>query len=491
MSASMPDHIHGPQDRERVPVHAGSSRASAAERLEELRERMADLCASAVDPLEITAGLEADGINDEAARGYGHPDVFAVAEDLFAGTPRRPPTPEATASPWRPTPWRHLVRGVLFGLPGLCYIVATPALTRTTADVLLVFSLLLSWTVSQGTAYLGYVRLGLGDKAAAARVLRYGLAAGALVVVPVTAATGIVLDAGTTATALAAGLGAYLLAAMVVQVNGGERRLLLAFLPGVAGVVVYLAAHGGSPPSDNADGTLETVPMGVWVAWLATLAATIALAVVCTSGAGRPTRRVVTGRDVAAALPFSVFGLLTGGLLTFTLLCAVAGRPVPAGSTTVAVLSLSLSMGVAEWILYAYRRRVYHLLRTHTDMPGFARAARVTLGSALARYMASLTALVTVSALIAGLPTSGATLRVLGGFVGLGGAFFLALVLQACGRVAVALTTCACALAAEVAAAWSVPRTEPGTIQMAVAGALFLILTIYAGRVLSRATPHR
>ncbi|TMQ89715.1 hypothetical protein ETD83_38695, partial [Actinomadura soli] len=147
---------------------------------------MADLCASAVDPLEVTAGLEAEGINDEAARSYGHPDVFALAEDLYARTPRRPRPPGAAAAPWQAVPWRHLLRGVLFGMPGLCYIVGAPMLHGRADNVLLVFSLLLSWMMSQGTAYLGYVWLGFGNRTAASRVLRYGLAAGLLVVVPVT-----------------------------------------------------------------------------------------------------------------------------------------------------------------------------------------------------------------------------------------------------------------------------------------------------------------
>ncbi|WP_242887576.1 hypothetical protein [Actinomadura litoris] len=449
----------------------------------ELQERMADLCGNAVDPLEVTAGLEADGINDDGARRYGHTDVFALAEDLYDRSPRHPPVPEAVEAPWRAVPWRHLLRGVLFGLPGLCFFAAEPVLARSAAGVLLVVSLLLSWTLSQGTAYLGYIRLGLGNRAAAARVLRYGLAAGVLVVMPVTALAGAVLAAGPAATGLALGLCGYLLSAMVVQVHNGERRLFLALMPGAASVIVYLALHGLGTPT--------AVPPWVWGSWLTTLLATVVLAIVATAGAGRPAGRVATLRDVVSALPFAVFGLLTGGLLTFTLLCAIAGRPVPSGATTVAVLSLSLSMGVAEWILYVYRRRVHDLLRVHTDIAGFARAARAALAGALARYLASLTALVAAIAPLAGLPLTAATLRILLGFVGLGGAFFIALVLQACGRVGVVIAASASALLTEVASAVGVPGADPGTVQMAVAAGLLLVLMVYAGTVLARATSHR
>lgn len=442
--------------------------------VEALRERMAELCAGAVDALEVTAGLEAEGVNDEAAKGYGHPDVFALAEDLYARTPRRPPPVEETEAPWRPEPLRHLLRGVLFGLPGLCYVSGAQVLDGTGAGVLLVFSLLLSWAFSQGTAYLGYIRLGLMDRAAASGVLRYGLAAGTLVVVPATVGAGALLGAGTMATALSAGLAAYLLAATAVQVDGAEVWLLPALLPGVAAAALFLAGHG--PPA------------AVRGAWAVSLAATAVLALLRTRGAGRPK---VTRADLRAALPFALSGVLTGGLLTYTLLCALAGRPVPSGTTTAAVLSLSLSMGCAEWILYAYRRRVHHLLRSHTGMAGFTRAARAALARALLRYLAALLAITAVAAVAARLPATAVTARTLGGFAALGCAFFLALVLQACGRVGAALAGYGCTLAAEVAAATALPDTAPATVQLAAACGLLVLLTIHAGRVLARATSHR
>ncbi|TYB45359.1 hypothetical protein [Actinomadura chibensis] len=455
----------------------------------DLRERMADLCAGAVDALEVTAGLEAEGINDEAARGYGHPDVFALAEDLYTSTPRRPPEGETPEAPWRAVPWRHLLRGVLFGLPGLCYVVGAPVLTRTGAGVLLVLSLVLAWTVSQGTAYLGYVRLGYGKRDAASLVLRYGLGAGLLLVVPVTVAAGALMDAGAMATAMSAGLGCYLLSATVVQVHGGEVRLFLALLPGVGAAAVHLAGHRDGPP--------QSVPAAVWAAWGVSLAATTGLALLATRRPRGPARErgpaaaAVGRRDLWAALPFSLFGLLTGGLLTYTLLSALAGRPVPAGTTTVAVLSLSLSMGGAEWILYAYRRRVHDLLRTHTAMDAFTRAARAALGGALARYAASLLGLVAAAGVLARLPATGVNLRTLGGFAELGCAFFLALILQACARVGVVLALYTCALAAEAGAALAVPHVAPGTVQLVIAGVLLAALSAYAARVLARATSHR
>ncbi|AZM57889.1 hypothetical protein DMA15_24815 [Streptomyces sp. WAC 01529] len=50
--------------------------------------RHRDLCARAVDPLEIAAGLEAHGVTDRAAARYRHRDVFALAEEMYARVPR-------------------------------------------------------------------------------------------------------------------------------------------------------------------------------------------------------------------------------------------------------------------------------------------------------------------------------------------------------------------------------------------------------------------
>ncbi|MEV0275381.1 hypothetical protein AB0I22_03215 [Streptomyces sp. NPDC050610] len=47
-----------------------------------------ELCARAVDPLEIAAGLEERGVTDRIAANCRHRDVFALAEELYARVPR-------------------------------------------------------------------------------------------------------------------------------------------------------------------------------------------------------------------------------------------------------------------------------------------------------------------------------------------------------------------------------------------------------------------
>jgi hypothetical protein len=476
---------------------------------EALFERTEELRIAAVDTLEIVAGLEADGLNDEGAARYGHADVFTLAEDLYERTRRRPPPTPPAANPWRAQAWRHLLRGLLFGLPGLCYAIATPVLTRSGTGYLLIVSLLLSWSVSQGVAYLAYLRIGLGDPAAGARTLRGGLTAGVLVITPVIVAVGAVLDVGPQSTSLAVGQCGYLLAATAVLVCGAELWLLAALLPGAVASVVQLAVGGPVNPA-------------VWLAWTGTIAATIGVAVVRTraepraAGRGRPSWRGAA-RDVAAALPYAMFGLLAGGLLTFGTVSTLLELSQPSRATTVAVLALSLSMGPAEWILFAYRRRVHRLLVTRTRMAAFAWTARGVLTTTLALYAAVLAALVVVivgaAAVIgvfdiADIVGAPATPWVAGADLGLGGAFFVALLLQSCGRIRPVVVACAVVLAAETAAAFVLgpgpgpasglgrgPGSGPGTaqltVQFAASAGLCTWLLGYALAVLGRATSFR
>lgn len=55
-----------------------------------------ELCARAVDPLEIAAGLEAHGVTDRAATRFRHRNVFSLAEELYARVPRPAATGRAT-----------------------------------------------------------------------------------------------------------------------------------------------------------------------------------------------------------------------------------------------------------------------------------------------------------------------------------------------------------------------------------------------------------
>src|SRR4051812_45115367 len=59
------------------------------------------LCVEAIDPWEISAGLEAAGVDDRRARTqYGVASVFDLAVELFVSVPRRPPAEPSPPDPW-------------------------------------------------------------------------------------------------------------------------------------------------------------------------------------------------------------------------------------------------------------------------------------------------------------------------------------------------------------------------------------------------------
>ncbi|MFF4904757.1 hypothetical protein ACFY2T_07820 [Streptomyces sp. NPDC001260] len=85
--------------RTRADVKPPTPRRTAADPVKALMHRHRELCARAVDPLEIAAGLEAHGITDRTATRFRHRDVFALAEEMFARAARdedRPAPPETT-----------------------------------------------------------------------------------------------------------------------------------------------------------------------------------------------------------------------------------------------------------------------------------------------------------------------------------------------------------------------------------------------------------
>ncbi|GAA1916750.1 hypothetical protein [Streptantibioticus ferralitis] len=73
------------------PAEPSARRRGPADPVLVLIRRHYELCATAVDPLEIAAGLEAHGVTDRTAASYRHRDVFSLAEELYARVPHESP----------------------------------------------------------------------------------------------------------------------------------------------------------------------------------------------------------------------------------------------------------------------------------------------------------------------------------------------------------------------------------------------------------------
>jgi hypothetical protein len=449
----------------------------------DLAERMASACAEAVDEYEIVAVLESDGVTDAIALSrYRSPDVFDLAARLCRRTPRRPaPTPVA-AGPWRATPHLHLLRGVLFGLPALAYLAVSGVISGPRAGAVLVVSVLLSWATGQGLAFLGYVRLGWGDPAGAARVLSGGLLWATLPTVVITMLTGVALGVPPVVPAVAATQVVYVIAATAALVLGLEWWLLAALAPGVGAALIGVVLGGDA---------IRSAPVVGCVA--VSVLAALAVAGYGTRGArpGLPSRA-----ESLDALPHTAFGLCVGALLLFvpavrTFAPQWAGTPAGSqGAGLALLLPLSLSMGVAEWLLYRYRAGMYRALHSSYSVVVFARRAVGALLASTSGYLAVLLGTSLAAGLVAAALTGTALPLVpLAGSAALGGALFVALLLMSFRIRGPVVAACVAALAGD--GALLATGIDAGWAQLITSAVLCVGLTGYALRPLTEVTRHQ
>jgi hypothetical protein len=447
--------------------------------LAELCEDFADVCESAVDPLEIATALEFEGFGDRTARAnYGVHDVFALAHEMYERVPRRPAAPDPPPDPWQFSRLRPVLHALLYALPAVCFPAAATLLVGPGVVATLVVALLVAWGLSQGLACMGYLRLGSAGEAEARRLLRAGMAVGLMLVALAMAACSLIMHTHNLVLFFGAGEGAYMLGACVLMVLGVERWLPAALAPAVLGSAAFLML--GRPPQ------LEHM---AWAAMAATPALACVIAVACTRRIAPPEGKLLTASELRAAGPAIAFGLVAGGLVVFPIVAGPDGHGgVNVGALLVSV-PLSLSMGLAEWSLLWYRRRTQRLMRTIRDPRTFGLRARLALVMAALQYLvvaAALTALAVAIAAVTGLVHQRwAIMPEVGAYLALGTALFVALLLQVFRVRAVPLAAAAVTLAAEIAL-----RHHGMTVQLAAPAVLLAVVAGYAMVVLGQPARH-
>lgn len=464
--------------------------------VDELAERLADFTAAAVHPDEIAALLESDGLSDDQIRErYGVKNSFALAEELYDRVPRAYPEPPGPAGdPWQVGLVSCLLRGVVFALPGLAYVLGAPFLAGPKGDfglpagtVPLLAAALFGWTWNQGLAHRAYTWLGLGDRTAARRALLVGGPVGALLGTLVAMATA--GPAPATAVAFAAGQSCYLAAATALLVLGRERALLAALLPMTAAATLTL---------------LHSVPNPARLAvLLGSLAAVVVLALVDPSnplslravlplgrhgwaqaalrerGRAKPTPTATpTPGALADSLPYAVFGLATGVLVVHA---ALESAP--------SAVALTLSMGPAEWLLHRFRGRTTTALRNSRTPTTFRRTTARTVATCLTAYLTTLAALtLTTAALWPHTPTP--TVTHLAALLLLGVVMWTGLLLQSFGAVLGAAAICCVAALAQTLALATHTGGPHGT-GLIVHGTAAVAQAALVCALLGRVTAHR
>jgi hypothetical protein len=390
--------------------------------------------------------------------------------------PRKPARPAAEQDPWQAS--RPLLHGLLYALPAACFPAAGALLVGRGVLPALVVALLSGWGLSQGLAAVGYLRLGASGVGQARHVLRVGLAGCVVAVAVIMTVTALVVHARPLVLAFGAGEGVYMLGASVLLVTGTERWLPAALAPGVTSAVVYLAV--GKPAE---------LEHQTWIALATAPLLACVIAVACTTGAGPRSRRRLNRAELLGALPAIALGVLAAGLLSFPVVAGVSGHGGGNVGALIASVPLALSMGLAEWILRWYRRTTRGLLELTDDPRWFRRRAGLLLLAALGRYVSGTVSIICVAIDVAVLSgqvgVESSMLLSAAGYLLLGTAMFLVLLLQVAGVRLVPLAALVAALGAELAL-----RDHGLAVQIAAPAALLVTVALYALARLGKAVLH-
>ncbi|MET9973421.1 hypothetical protein ABZZ80_48235, partial [Streptomyces sp. NPDC006356] len=290
-----------------------------------------------------------------------HQNLFSLATALYERVPRTFPEPPRAADPWRPDTLRCLLRGVLFALPALAYLLTAPLWAVERQAPVLIVAGIASWAWGQALGHRAHLRLVTGRREASGTLLTGSLlgaaAATALSVLPADSALPV---------AVAAAQSLYLVGAGVLLVLARERLLLAALTPLIVGVAVLPWWEPGPE-------------LRVGLPLLALLATLGAAGRVLWAGRAGPAAPDAARPPLRASLPYGLFGLAAAVLVM------LEGRRQP-----YAVIALTLSMGPAEWLLYRYRGWSVAALRVSATPAGFLLRSAAVLGLCLTCYLSLL-----------------------------------------------------------------------------------------------------
>lgn len=443
--------------------------------LNELGRRMNHACTTAVDPLQIAAALEADGIIDANVHDeYGLRDIFELAEQLYRRVPRRVQA-AALAAPRMNRRWPEISHGLLFALPGLFYPAAVSLTRPGTATLAIVAAVVAGWAWSQVMIYVAHLLQGRQAHSDAAGWLRLSavIGLGSACLLAAVLAWHNVDYASLQLIAL--GQLTYQLAAAVIIMLEREELLLAALLPGTISNLLHLLFPAQvSAPAAIAGSIISVL-----------ITAGVAASITFRPRKLRSATPSVTRQDLLLALPYLLYGLLCALLVSFDTLRF--WRSFSATGLGLTIAPLVLSKGFLEWQLRSYRLQVAQLLSgTHTEIR-FQRAAMTAFLGRLAGY-ALLLALLSLAALPFVLsPESESRLLITALLANwlLGCAFFISFALIAQGRI-VLVNSClfiALALHAFGVGSGLVPAAHPHLAAITSYAVCCLILALLlAGR---------
>ena len=400
----------------------------SSDSVSQLSRRLNEKLTQAVDPLQVAAFLEAEGLNDRLVRErYGYPDVFALALEIYQRVPLRvqvAPRPSSLRSPWIAV--SYILRGLIYALPGLFYVALAPVMNAEALIYVVIPALIFAWGWNQASTYIGFNLLGRRHVSGAMRFSRRSMAIGTLATLMMALTVSLLLLGNGWAAILAAAQAAYLLASATLLLFRRDEILAIGLVPGV--LVSLPVAAGVTFPIETVVSILSlTLVIVVAGAWYVTRVDQAFPAI------------GLRASDMMSSLPYMALGLIWSSTLAVSFV--VSSGLGDGINVTLPVLPLILSMGIAEWQAKWLIDRSHGYLKVTSDLRQFRHLAWRAFGRSLGIYLVGLVALSGIAMsidLLTGVLESAEALLFLA-YGALGVAFFAGLALVAVSRVHVVM----------------------------------------------------
>jgi hypothetical protein len=385
---------------------------------------LVEVVTAAVDPLEIAACLETCGLSNAVVKKrFGYNDVFGLAQHLYRTSDFRA-APATDRRKTRPGGLADLGRGIVFATPTLMFAGSAIALRSWLSWWTVPLALMCGWAFGQFVSYGGFSRRAAGEAPGATVV--WALLAALVTCGCLGLAGDAVLGGRCSGVLFAAAACAFMTAAAELVVHGDERLIGLMLLPGAVGSLVFITRVPFVLPTQAAVALAGASVLGTVLAALRRL----------------PHRwwrsPMVSRAELPTAVRYFAYGVCCGLFVALFMVLEPA-RTGPSSWPAAAAYPMVLSLGVMEWQLRSLRTAARGTLAGSHTMAGFARTVRKQLARSTLCY---LTALVALTGLVQALAHARGVavplpLLLAGGCLAV--AFFLALVVSACGRVELAL----------------------------------------------------
>ncbi|MER6576566.1 hypothetical protein [Nonomuraea sp. NPDC001023] len=390
--------------------------------IDDLIEPMGTGVFRAVEPLQVAAMLESQGLNDKIAREqYGHADIFALAETAYFHVKAMNRPQARTRTPLkRARPAAQMLHGLLYALPAALLPAASGLVGSQWLMPGLVLTTGFGWIVGSAAAHLGYSLIAQGHPRSAGRVLRSGLLVGVLAAAFMAGTVAISRDGPVMLVALCVMQMAFQIASGILLFYRREGWLGLMMAPAAVAGLAYIVI------GDRWVGLLT-----IWVG-LMCIVATVAgaLRLTLTRGpddAAEPPLRTLVEANARALAPSLVYALLSA-----VFLLQAEGRYVlERADIAVAGAGLVVGMGILEYRAHSFEDDVRAAIGEVRYPADFTRRGRWLLAKGLFVCLAALAVLsvLPLGFLYATGDLTEASVAMAVAHVVIGGAYFVAFLL--------------------------------------------------------------